>query len=186
MQSVFRFFVLIFIAGILTVSCGQKDKYSPNAYFPQEIIDSLMVDMVTYIGKMPRSADHITRHDSKHREYYREMSREYQLHKLYVNEDGAHYYYMFRPARHPLGNRRGVGGMFYLDENNELQDFGEIFVTTVANEEDLAVFAEKLFMELVQSGNVDKYLSDRNMIEWPDDRCLYDFEKKEWRYDVNN
>ena len=184
MQSLFRTIILIFLTGIIAVSCGRKDFYSPETYYSQELIDSLMVDVVTYMGKMPRSADNISRHDSIHREYYTEMSQEYQLHKLFVHEDGSHFYYIIRPARHPLGNRRGVGGKFYLDENKQILDFEEIFVTPIANEEDIAALAEKLFMELIESGNVDKYLSDRNIIEWPDDRCHYDFEKKEWRYDV--
>jgi hypothetical protein len=41
-----------------------------------------------------------------------------------------------------------------------------------------------LFLEMIKSGNVDKYSGNIEYIEWPDDRLKYDRIRNEWRYDV--
>jgi hypothetical protein len=164
-------------------ACSKKVPYDPVSYYSQEFIDSLMIDIVTYMGRKPKAADYVTRNDEIYRPYYIEHSREFYIDKLFIDNDGTNYYYIIRPARHPLGNRRAVGGKFRLDENMKLKDFQEIFVTQINNEENLKVLGNELF-EIFISGEEKQFLTNREIIEWPDDRCQYDFEKKEWRYDV--
>ena len=170
---------------VFSLSCSHNEKkYSPENYYSADVIDSLMVDIVTYIGKKPKNADHITKYDPEYRNFYTEMSRDFNMRKLFIAEDGTHYFYIIRPARHPLGNRRAIGGRFLLDEYFQIRDFEEIFVTRVSDEENLNATGIQLFNELVRYGDTGSYLFNREIIEWPDDRCKYDNEKKEWRYDV--
>ena len=176
--------VAIICCILLPLACSEEvDTYKADNYYPNEFIDSLMVDIVTFMGGKPRSADYLTRHDEIHRPHFVEQSRDFHIDRLFIDDDGTHYYYIIRPARHPLGNQRAVGGKFMLDENDKINVFEETFVTQVMDEKELKELGASLFEKLI-SGDEHLFLNNRQIIEWPDDRCLYDREKNEWRYDV--
>ena len=187
MKFKFHIYLIVSIALVMVLSeaCSKKVPHDPVSYYSQEFIDSLMIDIVTYIGRKPKAADYLTRHDKIYRSFYIEQSRDFYINMLFINDQGIHYYYIIRPARHPLGNRRAVGGKFSLDENQKLKEIEEVFVTQVIDEDKLKEIGAELFEKLI-SGEEHKFLHNREIIEWPDDRCLYDREKNEWRYDVNS
>ena len=152
-----------------------------SSFFSPEEASSLLVNMVTYIGRKPPLATNTTRFHEEFRTYYVQYAQEFRPLYFLIAPNGRHYYYLTRPARSTQGNRRGVGGMFYL-ENNTLHDFIELFNTTVMSEEELEVAGWELFRTMVMKGHVDEYLDNRHYIEWPDDRLKYDRQLFEWRY----
>ena len=177
----------IFICSIILLSGSCKtggDSFSISSYYQDNFADSLMVDIVTFIGRKPRLTDHITRHAPEHRKFYTEQAQSYRFKYFHVAQDSTHYYYIFRPARSPQGNLRGAGGKFRLDDRLRLYGFEEIFITPVLPEEELIEKGEKLFRELILNGNVERYIANRDYIEWPDNRLKYDKIRNEWRYDV--
>lgn len=164
--------------------CKTSTEYKIDIYFDKESQDSLLVNMVTYIGRKPRTADFETRHDPVHRRFYILQANEFKFHYYHVSPDSIHYYYLIRPARSTTGNLRGVGGRFKIRQDLSLYEFEELFNTPVLPEEELITRGRSLFMEMIYSGNVDKYLENKDYIEWPDERLKYDKIKNEWRYDV--
>jgi len=175
---------LIIIISVTILGCKQEEKYSINRYYSSQEQDSLLVKMVTYIGKKPKLADWQTRHEEQYIEYYKNLSKSFKFVYYHITIDSTHYYYLIRPARSTKGNTRGVGGKFQLGENFQLIDFEEIFNTPILLEQDLVEVGRTLFVELITTGNIDRYLNNRSLIEWPDDRLRYDRVRKEWRYDV--
>lgn len=171
---------------IFTVSCINNESWRVENYHPKEFADSLMVDIVTFMGKNPPAADHMTRHDPVYRKYYTGLSNDFHYQYYYMSGDGIHYYYILRPARHPLGNQRGVGGSFRLDPENRITEFREVFVTHVLDKNTLKEEGRRLFSLMVEKGSIDEHPDHQKLVEWPDERCRYDMEKKEWRYDVGN
>jgi hypothetical protein len=161
-----------------------KQDYRIENYYQENQKDSLLVNIVTYIGYKPKLADYQTRHNPEHREFYKEQSAGYNIYNYYISSDSIHYYYLIRPARSPRGNLRGVGGRFKVTEKLKFYEFEEIFNTPVFPEEELIDIGKILFREMINSGNVDKYSGNIEYIEWPDDRLKYDRNKNEWRYDV--
>lgn len=163
---------------------GKNDEYGIERYFDQEARDTLLVNMVTYIGKKPRLADFETRHNQEHRIFYTLQARDFRFQYYYISDDSVHYYYLIRPARSTAGDLRGVGGRFRVRHDLSLFEFEETFNTPVLPEESLVVRGKSLFIEMINTGNVDRYLKNKNYVEWPDDRLKYDRSKNEWRYDV--
>lgn len=161
-----------------------KQEYSIDNYYHDNQKDTLLVNIVTYIGYKPTLTDYQTRHQPEHRKFYTEQSGRYNIQYYYISDDSTHYYYLIRPARSPRGNQRGVGGRFKITAHLKLYDFEEIFNTPVLPEENLIDIGKILFHEMINSGNVDKYSGNIEYIEWPDDRLKYDRIKNEWRYDV--
>ena len=58
--------------------------------------------------------------------------------------------------------------------------FEEIVNTPHLDEEVVRERGRFLFRELVKEGNLDKYLTMKHYIEWPDSRLIYDKKVNEW------
>jgi hypothetical protein len=158
-------------------------KYHPEKHFSPTELDSLMVDMATYIGVKPKTATTFTRFEPAFRNYYTQYSKQFQLLYYHIDPAGYHFYYLLRPARGLSGNQRGVGGRLQMQEG-AITQFEEILNTPVLPTSNLKSIGAKLFLELVATGNVDQSLQNKEYIEWPDHRLKYHKEKFEWRYDV--
>lgn len=158
-------------------------KYHVDRFIPAKDQDTLLTNIVTYMGVKPRNTNYETRLDPAYRNFYVKQAKEYRFFRYYIDETGHHYFYIIRPARHALGNRRAIGGTYKLDNNLKLLNYEELFVTQVLDEDFLEDIADDLFPAMIQN-DLSKYLDNRLIIEWPDDRLQYDKEKKEWRYDV--
>ncbi len=141
----------------------------------------LLVDLVTFIGRKPPTATSETRFDPEFRDYYTLYAKEFEIVYYHTKDDSLHLFYLIRPARSPLGNRRGVGGMFRLD-NGQISGFEELFNTPVMEEDRLRDIGRELFEEMLRTGNADRFIGNKEYIEWPDERLRYDKEKFEWRY----
>jgi len=187
-----RFLIIFFLLSMAAINAcnlfhlkekGSMQQYRIEKYFSADQTDTLLTDMVTFIGVKPRTATNQTRFEPEFRPYYIQYSSQFKMVFLFVNEEGDHYYYLIRPARSTMGNTRGVGGRFRF-ENEKITDFEEIFNTPVFAEERLIEIGETLFLEMIETGIVDKYLGNMLFIEWPDERLKYHKGLNEWRYDV--
>jgi len=160
-------------------------RYAIDRHIDQQLQDTLLVNIVTYMGHRPPFTDHLTRLDAEHRSFYIAQAQDYEFYKYYVDNDNRHFFYIIRPARHALGNTRAVGGWMYINEGADILQYQEVFVTRVLEMDSLKALAPRLFEKLI---NRDFHLLDHThpSIEWPDGRLLFHPEKREWRYDVVN
>jgi hypothetical protein len=169
---------------IFLITCGKADDhFSVSEYFDQQTQDSLMVNIVTYIGKKPRRSDYQTRYNAEYRKFYTDQAELFSFRHYCISADSVHFYYLTRPVRNSRENLRGAGGKFKLRGHLEIYDLEELFITPVLDEEELISKGKVLFVEMVR-GNMDKYLNDKNYVEWPDERLKYDMVRNEWRYDI--
>jgi hypothetical protein len=175
-----RLLLLIVCISLIIASCSQKDKYSVDRYFSESERDTLLTDIITYIYIRPPFSTTETRFEGKFRKYYVANLGKFRFENYYQSENGLHYFYLIRPARSVQSNIRGVGGVFKLDEQNNIIMFKEIFNTPPADLNQLRERGYRLFKEMIQKGNVDAYLHHPDFIEWPDERTYYDTLKHEW------
>jgi hypothetical protein len=159
-----------------------SESYRVEKYFPGDLKDTLLANMVTYIYKRPTAATNKTRTNPEFRSYYVKNASLFRYAYHHMTTDSIHYFYLIRPARSVDGDKRGVGGKFKINDKLELIEFEEIFNTQVLDEKELEEKGLTLFEELIDRGNVDRYLTDKTLIEWPDDRLKYHKEMREWRY----
>lgn len=160
-------------------------RFSIDRYIHTALQDTLLVNVVTYMGQKPPFADNVTRHDPIHRHFYIKQAEYYSFYKYFVDNENRHFFYIIRPAHHALGNTRAVGGWMKINENADINVFYEVFVTRVMESDSLKSLADELFEKLI---NNNFHLLDNThpAIEWPDGRLLYHPDKREWRYDVEN
>lgn len=105
----------------------------------------------------------------------------FSLMKLYIADDGTHYFYVLRPGYGPQ-EKRAVGGHFKIKNKNqfELMDFREEFVTTLKSEVDLKTTAAFLFDDMVK-GNLGPDLKMESYIQWPNAITVYDTATYSWK-----
>jgi hypothetical protein len=161
---------------------AKKAKYDVHQWFPGDTADTLLTNMVTWIYKRPTEAINQDRSDPRFRYWYLRHTPQFTHLYHHLAADGTHWFYLIRPARSVHGDLRGVGGRFRTNAKLEMLDFEEVFNTPIMPRADLERTGLLLFEEMLANGNVDKYLADRSLIEWPDDRLKYDKDRREWRY----
>lgn len=175
-------FVLIFV--VLACNAKTKNPYDISNYFDKAAQDTLMTNIITYIYKVPKGVKKEDKFNPEYRQLYVNQIEEFKWVYYHVDVNDQHYFYLIRPARNVKGYKRGVAGSFRLKVNLELDDFREILNTPMQPEDEILEKSEYLWKDLMYFKHVDRYLYNRDFIEFPSEGCKYDFEKKEWRYDV--
>ncbi len=180
-----RYLALLFVViGIITMfsSCKQ-DKYDIKHYYSESEQDTLMTNIITYIYKTPRGVRKENKHSPEYRYLYVAEVPNFKFVHYYINpEDSIHYFYLIRPARNTQGHKRGVAGKYKTDSNLNLTDFQEIFNTPMLPETDIIEKGKYLWTDLMYYDNVERYLLNKDFIEFPDERTRYDTITKEWTY----
>ena len=162
------------------------DNHRITHYFPEDIADTILVNAVTFVGRKPPVASSFTRFEPQFRNYYIGHATSFSFYLYHITEDSTHLFFMIRPARSLEGITRGVIGHFRMNTDYSLYDFEEVANTRIKPREELQEIGGTLFREWHENGNIDLYLSDTAMIEWPDDRLKYDRIRNEWRYLENS
>ncbi len=159
-----------------------RKRHAVERHFPGDQKDTLLANMVTFIYKRPTTAINRDRTDPEFRAYYVKHAGSFDHVYHHMSADSTHWFYLIRPSRSVEGDKRGVGGRFRTNDKLAMLDFEEIFNTRILTEAELLDRGLVLFEEMVATGNVDAFLQDKDLIEWPDGRLFYSKEKREWRY----
>jgi hypothetical protein len=163
---------------LIALSC-QQDKYNVNTYFDKTQQDSLLTNIITYIySKAPQSSNE-TRFQPQFRKFYVNVLPKFSFQHYYIAPDSTHYFFVIRPVG-ALPYKRGVIGRYKLGKNLMPTDFEEVVNTPHLEEKLVKERGKFLFTELIRNGNLDKYLSMKHYVEWPDANLIYDKKLNEW------
>lgn len=171
--------ILILILFSLAIGCSSRDKYDVARYHSKAEQDSVLTSIIAYIYSAPVYTLMKDRLRPEHRTYYSNLIPNFSFYKYYIAGDGTHYFYVIRPGS-KIGDHRGVGGYFKMDDHYRLKGFREVFVTPILSEEDLKNRCAFLFDEMVK-GTIDPYLKMETYVQWPNEATGYDTVTYEWR-----
>ena len=159
-----------------------KKKYNEFANYSKAEQDTLMTNLTTFIFRKPSSSTWETKFNPEFRSYFIENAYNLEITYLHHQSDSLYYYYLLRDARDNKGMaKRGVAGKFYLNEKMAVTGFEEFCNTPIYEENKLVEIGFTLMEEMVAVGNVNKFLKDKTVIEWPDGNLFYSTKKHEWR-----
>ncbi|HEX4886869.1 MAG TPA: hypothetical protein VFV37_02385 [Luteibaculaceae bacterium] len=178
----FRFsaFVILFLA----VACSDvaKRDLKPGNYLSDGLVKrSLMLQLVQFTDKLPEGFTHEQRFDSLALPVFQQRASIHELSFLYPT-DSVIYFQITRPAPSLFKERIAIGGWFTLQPNGKITDVEQLYVTPKLRPEELVVRTATLFRELVQTGNVKGFLSDRNYVNYPDSVNQYNSQLNKWEY----
>jgi hypothetical protein len=169
-------FIIIFI-----LSCQSRNaKFDINLSDSQT--DSLKTNLVTYIHPLAPKATCETKFAPQFRDFYIKNSSKFTLENLKKANDGWYYFLIIRPVAGGTLFKRGVLGKFKLKENSLMPiEFEEVANTPHLKEGVVQERSQYLFQELVKNGNLNKQITMKHYIEWPDEHLAYDKKNHEWK-----
>jgi hypothetical protein len=151
--------------------------------FNDEFRDSLLTEIITYIYKAPKGVMQKDRFDPAHWNYFYEERINFTMLDYFIDESGKHYFLLLRPVKSPKKEKRAVGGSFLLDDTKQIKAFVEIFNTPKLIEEEAVVKGMEVFKQIKSNyGALGNYYLNKEFVEFPDERCIYDTSKYEWIY----
>ncbi len=176
-------FISIMVLAIITATSCKKDKYDINNYYPQNLQDTLMTNIIINIYKVPKGVRKEDKHLVEYRHLYVKEIPKFKFVHYFIDQDSTHYFYLIRPARNIHNHKRGVVGKYKVDSNLNLLDFEEILNTPMLAEEEIIEKGKYLWADLMYYKHVNRYSLNKHYIEFPDERTRYDKVKKEWTYE---
>ncbi len=163
----------------VVAACSSKDKYDVSKYYNAKEQDVILAGIITYIFEAPPYTLMKDRFMDQHKKHYLSLTPKFSLEKFYVAEDGTHYFYVLRPGRNSE-EKRGVGGHFRMNNNLEIVDFREVFVTPRFGIKEIKERTIFLFDDMVK-GTVEKDLPMETYVQWPNPGSYYDTVAYEWK-----
>ncbi|MFD1818228.1 hypothetical protein SAMN04515674_10975 [Pseudarcicella hirudinis] len=171
----------LFLISILASCQSKTNQYQTGTYLSDADRDSLLTNIITFIYLKAPYANNKNRFEPQFRSFYVKNLPSFYLENYYPAPDGTNYFFVIRPVGNGLKYRRGVLGKFKLKQGSLMpEEFEEIVNTPHLEEEVLRERGRYLFQELVKNGNLDKELSMKHYVEWPDSSLVYDRKINEW------
>jgi hypothetical protein len=174
-----KILIYLLIATLGLAGCHSKDEAA--YYFSDSEQDTLLTNIITYMGEKAVYANDSTKFQPQFRAEY--ASRLPLYHFVHVTQDaaGTFIYLISRPVAGRKDLRRGVVGRFILKPNStDILAFEEVVNTPHFDEETLEERGSFLFHALVKEGNLNAYLPMKHYVEWPDSTLKYDKKTHNW------
>lgn len=172
---------IIYWSLLILIGCNGYDQYKADKYFSKDQKDSLLVKTLPYIAKLPYGATWETRNEDKFHAHYVKILPFFSLQNCYKTKDSVYYYLIWKQAPSIEAKEKiAIGGSFKLDANKKMIAFDEVFHTPKMTVEKLTEIGNKLFDELVTTGNVEKYAASPEIIEFPNQQFIYEKSTNKW------
>lgn len=137
--------------------------------------DSLLVDIVSYIDKLPENVKEENRFDSANRSYYIEgFKTRIQFVNFYISNDSTHYFAALAKTASLYNKKRLVAGKFKI-QNNLISGFEEVLITKKLPVEKLNPLKDSLFTQIIENKAIN-----HPEIEWPNATTSYSKINNSW------
>jgi hypothetical protein len=152
-------------------------------YFSADDQKEVLAKITSYVYTAPPNVAKEERFLARHRPFYLKESLKFQVVRFFKDDKSRYYFYLLRPARNVKDYKRGVAGMFTLDEKGEINSFKEFFVTKMIPETEVINFGKLIFDDLIKNkGSIPMTPLREDFIEFPGMMSQYDTTLYEWTY----
>jgi len=173
---------------LIFIFIGCQEKHSPLEfayYFDESAQSEILAQIISYVYTTPSGIPKAERFLADYREVYKRELQKFEMIHFWKSDNNNYYFYMLRPARNINNNKRGVAGIFTLDENLEIESFKEAFVTKMISEDEVVAFGDLVFQDfIVNKGQLPMTPLRHNLIEFPNAQTRYDEVIYEWTYSL--
>jgi hypothetical protein len=164
---------------IACFACASKDKYDPSKYYDARSKDSLLTSIIAHIYTTPPYTEKQDRFKPEHKKFYSSLVSKFALEKLFAGDKGKHYFFVIRPGN-KSDEMRGVGGYFNVDQNFQLTQFREVFVTPLLSDKEVKEKGYFLFDKMAKD-ELSEFLKMKSYVQWPNEISEYDTITYEWK-----
>lgn len=181
-----RIIQIFFISTLIFVGCQEKRSTIEFGYYFNESEQSeILAQIISYVYTTPSGIPKADRFHKDYREVYKRELQKFEMIHFWKSDDATYFFYMLRPARNVNNNKRGVAGIFTLDESLQIDSFREVFVTKMIPEDQVVSFGNLVFQDFIDNnGEIPMTPLRQDLIEFPNDQTRYDQAIYEWTYSL--
>lgn len=178
----FKNIVLVVLLGFALIGCNSKEEYSADNYYTPEALKNNLFTILPYIAKLENGVNYENRFDASQKSYFEAQQNNFKfsMERYFITPDSTHYFLIWKIAPSLYVKKIAIGGRYKKDKNGKIYAFEELFNTPKMKLEELKEKSFPLFDYMVKNGNVDKYIGDYLLVEFPDNKCVYDKNKTRW------
>jgi hypothetical protein len=184
MSTFHKIIIAIFSWMLLLVSCQSTANYEANQHLSMEAQQELSYQLIRYMGKLPRKANHQTKFEERFNDAYRLIANGHKLEYYHKAPNGKEYFLFTRIAPSIKEKYVAIGGYVQFDADKNIVDYEEVFRTWKMTPEELAPKSLLLFDLLVKGGDLSPYYTENSgaeeYIEFPDARTSYNKKTRLW------
>jgi hypothetical protein len=165
---------------MILILAACSDSYKVENF--KEETNKNLTPILPYISKLEHGVNYDNRFDTANAAYFQEQLKQLQFsfERYFIAPDSTHYFLIWKKAPSLYEKKIAIGGRFKKDKNGKIYAFEELFNTPKMKLDELKEKSFPLFDYMVKNGNVDKYVGDYLLIEFPDERCVYDKKGNRW------
>lgn len=176
-------YIFVVIIGVIFASCS-SDRYNPDKYLSREQQDSLIYQVVRYTAKLPPNSNHQIKFEPEYDDYYKAITRDYDIRSYDIDDDSIHYFLITRASRSITPMRESIGGKITYNKQGDISSYEEVFRTWKLSEEVMNERYPALFDKMVKGESLEPYYTKNKgdqYIEYPTDRFIFDKQERRWR-----
>ncbi len=171
------------------VGCTRPAPIEARKALSKRQYDSLLVQISPYVIKKPDAMDYAERFEMKNRHFYRNYLQltEGKL-RYYLKTDTAEFFaYEQRDLTSLYKHYRALGGYIKRDPlTGQILHLNLLYHTPRFEKEEMDAKDQVLFLEMIATGDVSKFVGNRQYIQTPNDDFYYDTNRNLWDYTPNS
>lgn len=175
-----------FLVLIALASCARHDDYSAERL--NKNLDGMMDTLLPFFARLHDSIPAGQRFSHEYKAYMNQHKKENDYRFLYYKEHGDSFVYVMISRKEASIKKDKLSALcarYRRDASGRIDTSGfeELFWTWKMKQEQLMEKSEILFSEILEKGNVDKYLPENSEGEWvefPGNGVYYDRRAHTW------
>lgn len=176
-----RLFGMVSLVLVLGIS-GCKDKYDPERFLSASEKDTITDRFLPYVLPRPDNLSLPDRFKDSMKTYYRSQiePQEFKLYKYYIDKDSLQYAMFIRKDLKSLYiDYRAIAATFNRNKDS-IYNVELKFLTPMFRRDTIYRKADELFELLVSTGSIEKYIGNRDFVDWPSKDVYYDKKERKW------
>ncbi|GAA4846592.1 hypothetical protein [Algivirga pacifica] len=118
--------------------------------------------------------------------FFRKRADSLQIQQYQIAADSLHaFMFTINDRKSILGRYRAIGGYYKLGADSLLKDVAIKFYTPRLTPEEAVEKGTLLFEEMTTTGNVYRFLEERQIMEFPNKDVVYDSIQHTWVYQID-
>jgi hypothetical protein len=177
-----------FFFALLTFVAFGCQSYDARESLSAEEYDSVLVRVAPYVIKKPDELSYEERFLVKNRPFYQNFIRLTggQISHYEKKDTAVLFFFQHKDLTSLYEHYRGLGGYYKEDSNGKIVYMNLLYHTPRLTKEEMESKGDELFNEMVQKGNVARFIGDRSFIDTPNDDFYYDTKLNRWDYTENS
>jgi hypothetical protein len=177
--------VLVILSVILMIGC---QSYDARQTLTAEQYDSVLIRVAPYVIKKPDEISYEERFLVKNRPFYQNFIKLTggQISHYEKKDTAVLFFFQHRDLTSLYEHYRGLGGYYKEDPDGKIVYMNLLYHTPRLTKEEMKSKGDELFTEMVQKGNVARFIGDRSIIDTPNADFYYDTKRNRWDYTENS